>query len=92
MEVDVKHRRSRLHRRYGRSASPDVLFSELEATFKRGREALRSGDVAEARASAIRVGELALKANRLGLAPAKYGVALRAQRALIDGVEGRRAA
>lgn len=85
-------RRSKLHRRYGRSgASADVLFSELESVFKRGRDALRSGDTAGARAASIRVGELALKANRAGLAPAKYGVALRAQRALIDGVEKRAA-
>ena len=84
-------RRSKLRRRYGRSASPDVLFQELEATFKRGREALRAGDAEAARLASIKVGELALRANRLGLAPAKYGVALRAQRALIDGVEKRAA-
>lgn len=86
-------RRRALRRRYGRSsASADVLFSELEAAFKHGRTALREGDVATARAESIRVGELALRANRAGLEPKKYSIALRAQRALIDGVEERRAA
>jgi hypothetical protein len=88
----MRRRRNTLRRRYGRSASPDVLFGELEDVFKRGRTALRGGDVEVARQAAIRVGELALKANRAGLDPAKYGIALRAQRALIDGVEGKRAA
>ena len=85
-------RRRALRKRYGRSASADVLFAELETEFKRGRTALHAGDVEGARQAAIHVGALALKANRAGLEPKKYGVALRAQRALIDGVEGKRAA
>ena len=84
-------RRRALRKRYGRSVSADALFTEIESTFKRGREALRSGDVEGARRASIRVGQLALKANSAGLAPAKYGVALRAQGALIDGIEKRAA-
>lgn len=84
-------KRRALHRRYGRSASADTLFAEIESTFKRGRSALHAGDVAGARQAAIRVGQLALKANGLGLEPKKYSVALRAQGALINGIEKRAA-
>jgi hypothetical protein len=80
-------KRRALRRRYGRSASADTLFAEIESTFKRGRSALHAGDVASARQAAIRVGQLALKANSLGLDPKKYGVALRAQSLLVDGIE-----
>jgi hypothetical protein len=80
-------RRRALQRRYGRSIGLAAeLYSEAEAAFKRGRAALAVGDLADVRAQAVRVGELALKANRAGLDPNKYGKVLRAQRVLIDAI------
>jgi hypothetical protein len=85
-------RRSRRRRR-GRSAQgPEELFAEAQAAYKRGRADLAAGDLEAARVQAIRVGEFALKANRKGLDPKRYGVALRAQSALIDAVQQKRAA
>jgi len=82
-------RSRRLRRRYGRSgASAESLFHSAEAAFRRGRDALSSGDVDLARSSAIEVGNFALKANAAGLDPKRYGAALRAQRILIDRIGG----
>jgi hypothetical protein len=86
-------KRRALRRRYGRSsAAAASLFAEIESVFRSGRASLAAGDVEGARASVLRIGALSLKANDLGLDPKKYGVALRAQRILIDGLSDRRAA
>jgi hypothetical protein len=85
-----RRRRSHaLRRRYGRStASPDALFHEAEAAYKKGLEAARRGYLTVARDEAVRVGELALRANRAGLDPKRYGVALRAQAILLEKAHG----
>lgn len=86
-------RRRSLRRRYGRSAQgSEELFAEAQAAYKRGRAALAAGDLEAARVQSIRVGEFALKANRAGLDAKRYGIALRAQSALIDAVHSKRAA
>ncbi len=83
------HKGRALRRRYGRSAaSADALFHEAEAAYKKGLEAARRGYLTVARDEAVRVGELALRANRAGLDPKRYGIALRAQAILLEKAHG----
>ena len=77
-------RKRALKRRYGRSASADVLFHEAEVAFRAGRDALSRGDLSLVRTSAQKIGALGLRANKEGLSADKFGKLLRAQALLLE--------